>query len=162
MLKLILTYAILQTLYVILNTISSIWKIKAGKLVASISSAVCYAVYVFVLIYTVANFSIWIKAGLVAITNFVGVWVSRIITDKLKRDKLWEIVATVSDREQARKIDITLQQYNIGFNNIQVNDSCNSLVYHIYSKNQKESEVIKKVLKDSGAKYIIHEETVRL
>ena len=162
MIKLIITYAILQTIYVILNTISSIWKIKAGKMLASISSAVCYAVYVFVLIYTVADFNIWVKAGLVAGTNFVGVYVSRIITEKLRKDKLWEITATVSDDAKAFYIEHGLRENNIGFNTLKVNDNCGSTVFHIYSKNQKESVIIKSLLANNYAKYIVHEETVRL
>lgn len=157
MLKLIIIYLIFQTVYVILNTIKSILTIKSTKLIASISSAICYAVYVFVLIYTVADFPIWIKALLTAITNLFGTYISMYILEHLRKDKLWEITATAKTISLGREF----RQQGIGYNITSTQDG-EEYVYHIYSKSKADSEKVKKLLQQYNAKYIVHEETVKL
>lgn len=162
MTKLILTYLIFQTIYVILNTLTSIFKVKSGKLIASISSAVCYAFYVYVLIYTMADFPNYIKASLTAITNFVGVFVSMWILEKLKKDKLWKIEATI----KANQLDLEwlvdkFTKNNISFNMLTTWDN-KEIIVNIYSKNQSQSKVIKGLLDQVKAKYTIYEDSHRL
>ena len=163
MAKLIIVFLILQVVYVILNTITSILKIKSGKLIASISSAVCYAFYVYVLIATATDsFPPYVKAGLVAITNFVGVYVSMWVLEKFKKDKLWEITATIKDNNEI--LSMVVEDFNknkISFNVLRTWDN-EELIFHIYSKSQKESTIIKSILDKVGAKYIVHEESVKL
>lgn len=158
-------YLGLQTLYVVLNTLKSIWQIKAGKLLASLSSAICYFVYVFVLIFTTTNFGtgFWgdtiIKAILTFVTNFVGVWVSMRLLERLRKDKLWKIEATIKS-EYKEQLN-TILYHNVGFNYIPTFDQT-EYVYNIYSKNKEESEFIKECLAKVNAKYTVYEETVRL
>lgn len=162
MTKLIITYLIFQTIYVILNTLTSIFKIKSGKFVASISSAICYGFYVYVLIFTMADFPDYIKAILTAITNFVGVYVSMYILEKFKKDKLWKIEATI----KANQLDIEwlvdkFTKDKISFNMLTTWDN-KEIIVNIYSKNQKESQIIKGLLDQVNAKYTIYEDNHRL
>lgn len=160
--KLIITYLIFQTIYVILNTLTSIFKIKSGKLVASISSAICYGFYVYVLIFTMADFPDYIKAILTAVTNFVGVFVSMYILEKFKKDKLWEITAT-TDREHLEEIREYLNLCKIPHNyNLIDNYNNTKIVFRIYSENQKQSVETKYILDKCKAKYIVHEESAKL
>ena len=163
MVKLIITYLIFQTIYVVLNTLTSIFKIKSGKFIASISSAICYGFYVYVLIFTMADFPDYIKAILTAVTNFVGVYVSMYILEKFKKDKLWQIVATVkaNDIGLAFTLDSVLEQNDIAFTCIPTSKP-NEYVYNIYSKSQNESKVVKNLLDLHKAKYIINEQGARL
>lgn len=161
MLKLILIYLALQTIYVILNTLTTIWKINGGKWLAAVSSGICYALYVYVLIYTAADFPNWIKALLTFITNCVGVFVSRIITEKLRKNRLWEITATI-DKAKAENLINLLNtespQFTFNYNEV----SGEKTVFHFYSENKEQSSQIKKYLEAVSAKYFVHEEQVRL
>lgn len=164
MTKAIIVFLILQVVYVVLNTITSIMKIKSGKLIASISSAICYAFYVYVLIATATDsFAPWVKAILVAITNFVGVYVSMWVFDKCKKDKLWQIVATVKANEigLTYSLDSVLVENDIAFTCIPTSKP-NEYVYNIYSKSQNESRVVKNLLEIHNAKYVINEQGARL
>lgn len=162
MLEFIITYLILQVVYVILNTITSILKIKGGKIIASVSSAICYAFYVYVLIATATDTNPHIKALLVAITNFVGVYVSMWLLEKFKKDKLWKIEATMKDiQENCEYVVDSLTENNISFNMLHTWTN-KEIVLNIYSKSQKESVMIKKVLDKVKAKYIVHEEQAKL
>ena len=84
-------YLVLQVVYVVLNTITNITKIKCSKLVASLTSAVCYGFYVIVVVATASNQPIWVKMLLTALTNVVGVYIGMWIMEKFRKDKLWNI-----------------------------------------------------------------------
>lgn len=161
MTKLILIYLALQTIYVILNTLTTIWKINGGKWLAAISSGVCYALYVYVLIYTAADFPNWIKALLAFITNCVGVLVSRVITEKLRKNRLWEITATVNKAKAENLINLLNTenpQFTFNYNEV----SGNKIAFHFYSENKKQSKQIKQYLVAVNAKYFVHEEQAQL
>ena len=154
-------YLVLQIIYVILNTITNITKIKCSKMVASVTSAICYGFYVIVVVATASEQPLWIKMVLTAVTNLVGVYFGMAIMEKCKKDKLWEITATLTDLEFCRCMTEELSAYSFSYNAIPLADN-GGYVYHIYSHTQKESEMIKQVLDFYKAKYIVHEETVRL
>lgn len=158
--NLVITYLIFQGIYVILNTIKSILTIKSTKWVAATASAITYAVYTFVLIYTVADFSIYVKAGLTAVTNFVGTIISMWILEKLRKDKLWEITATLKTTD-LHQIIIELDAAKISYNYTTTN-KIGEFVFNCYCKTKKESHALKTVLTKYNAKTIVHEETVKL
>lgn len=152
-------YLVLQVIYVILNTITNITKIKCGKMIASITSAICYGFYVIVVVATASNQPLWVKMVLTAITNLIGVYFGMAIMEKLKKDKLWEITATIKGNKE-------LLEQKLAENDISYNTACtsriNEYIFHIYSKSQKESALVKKWLVKYNAKYIVHEENVKL
>ena len=85
------------------------------------------------------------------------------LLDKWKKDSLWEITATVlNDNNDIDYIIEELEKSNISFNMMWTFNQ-QEVVFHIYSKNQKESRTIKNLLDSmTYAKYIVHEEKVRL
>jgi len=160
--QIILIYLVFQTIYVILNTIKSILTIKSTKLVASIASAVTYAVYVFVLIYTVADFSIYVKAGLTAATNFIGTMISMAILDKIRKDRVWKIEATVNNLPDANQVINELTAANIGFNYVVSCGARRDYIFNIYSKNRKESSTVKNILNNVKVKFSVYENNLKL
>lgn len=154
----------LQLVNVILNTIKSIITIKGTKLSASIVSAITYGVYTIVVFYTASDeLSLFDKVWITMATNVVGVYISMVLLEKTKKDKLWEITATIrsSESKDIEYISYMLDFYEIGHNYSPLTNN-QGAVFHIYSKTQKESEQIKKLLDNYNAKYIAHEEQVRL
>jgi len=158
--KLILTYLIFQGIYVILNTIKSILTIKSTKWVAATASAITYAVYTFVLIYTVADFSIYVKAGLTAATNFIGTVISMWILEKIRKDKLWQITATIRT-DKLNEVRQKLNKAEISYNCANTNTPA-EYVFNCFCKTKNESKLLKDILTAYNAKYIVHEETVKL
>ena len=154
----------LQLVNVILNTIKSIITIKGTKLSASIVSAITYGVYTIVVFYTASDeLSLFDKVWITMATNIIGVYISMVLLEKTKKDKLWEITATIrsNDSKDIEYISYMLDFYEIGHNYFYLTNN-QGAVFHIYSKTQKESEQIKKLLDNYNAKYIAHEEQVRL
>lgn len=156
----LLLYLVLQVVYVILNTVTNIAKIKCSKLIASLTSAVCYGFYVIVVVATASNQPIWVKMFLTAITNVVGVYVGMWVMEKLRKDKLWKIEITIRDAIEAYQFENTLREKDISFNSVVCEN--NDIILNVYSKSQKESEIIKKALAEATtAKYIIYQSDLR-
>ena len=156
----LLLYLVLQVVYVILNTVTNIAKIKCSKLIASLTSAICYGFYVIVVVATASNQPIWVKMFLTAITNVVGVYVGMWVMEKLRKDKLWKIEITICDAIEAYQFENTLREKDISFNSVVCEN--NDIILNVYSKSQKESEIIKKALAEATtAKYIIHQSDLR-
>ena len=156
----LLLYLVLQVVYVILNTVTNIAKIKCSKLIASLTSAVCYGFYVIVVVATASNQPIWVKMLLTAVTNVVGVYVGMWVMEKLRKDKLWKIEITIRDAIEAYQFENTLREKDISFNSVVCEN--NDIILNVYSKSQKESEIIKKALAEATtAKYIIHQSDLR-
>ena len=156
----LLLYLVLQVVYVILNTVTNIAKIKCSKLIASLTSAICYGFYVIVVVATASNQPIWVKMLLTAITNIVGVYVGMWVMEKLRKDKLWKIEITVTDSIEIFNLNKSLKQGKISYNMVKSENG--DMIFNVYSKSQKESEIIKKALAEvTTAKYIIHQSDLR-
>lgn len=161
--KIIVLFIILQFFNVLLQTVKSVLTVKGSRLVAAISNAIAYGVYMFVIIYTVADFNIWIKVAITVVTNFFGVYISKYILDKVRKDRLWQIVVTVNKQFMGMFRE-ELETENISFSIFDLLEYNNKHFYefHVFSHNKNESEKIKNLIKRYGCKYIVQEEQVRL
>ena len=70
--KIIIIFTILSLINVIGSTARSLITIKSNKNVAAAVSAAYYAFYNIVLVYTVADFELWIKCVITFGCNLVG------------------------------------------------------------------------------------------
>lgn len=89
--NLLITFILLNILNVVLQTAKSIATVKCGKMGAAVANAVAYGLYTVVIIYTVCALPLWQKVVIVALANFVGVYVVKMIEQKLEKEKLWKI-----------------------------------------------------------------------
>ena len=82
---------------VVLSTIKSIATVKGGKFIASLMNALTYGFYSYVIILTTADgLSVGAKMLITAACNFIGVYLVKYFEDKLRKDRLWQITATVN------------------------------------------------------------------
>lgn len=93
--NLLLIFFVLTILNVILSTIKSIVTIKASPIVAAVVNAGYYAFYNAVLIYSVADFSLYWKMAITFICNLFGVWIVKYLEQKARKDKLWLLKMTI-------------------------------------------------------------------
>lgn len=154
--KLLFIFIILNIINVILQTVKSIITIKGTKFSAAIINAITYGIYTIVIIYTVCELPLWQKALIVAITNFIGVYIVKVIEEKHRRAKLWKIEATVKSSQSAARIEKLLNEMKIPFNVIRT-EGAHHLIFNIYSYTEEESDYIIQVLKNNKAKFFINE-----
>ena len=160
--KILILYLMLQITNVILATIKSIVTIKGSKLSAALMNALSYSVNIVVVIYTVMDFSIWIKILITAITNFTGTYLGVYITEKLRKDRLWEIKATVITVTDYINIKNALKaQSHIKYNSMTLDDNQGYLFY-VYTKNKQQSKIVRDILWQNNAYTVADEPTVTL
>ena len=159
----IVVFIICQLINVALNTIKTIIMHKEEKISSSVINAITYGFYAIIVIMTASSLPLWITILITAITNLIGVYGSMWVLERFKKDSLWEITATIdnSTNYNLHYLQTVLQLYAISYNYIQTNKQ-EEYVFHIYSKSQKESTIIKEELDIIQAKYIVHEERVKL
>lgn len=163
----ILLFVIGSFINVALNTFKTIIMHKEKKLSSSIINAITYGFYTIIVLFTAIplishdGIDLIAKVLITIVTNFVGVWVSMVILEKFKKDSLWEIVATIKGEDNARYLETNLAIDKISYNYTNTNKE-QEYVFHIYSENQNQSVCIKNYLGWVNAKYIVHEEKVKL
>ena len=153
----IIFFFIIQLINVSLNTLKTIITARAKKFPAAVINAVTYGFYTLVLALTADISNLWINMAVTIVANIVSVYFSIAVLDRLRKDRLWEITATVQENDKILNVGKRLNESNISYN-ISKTQREHEAVYHIYSKSQKESKIIKQILVDNKAKYIVHEE----
>ena len=151
--KLLLTFIALNITNVIIQTIKSLVTVKCGKTAAALINAAAYGLYTIVVIYTVCELPLYLKALIVAICNLVGVYVVKLIEERARRDKLWKVEATIPV-EIAEKVKHDLRANGLPHNYIDIEKY---YLFNVYCENQEQSKVAKVILDYYNAKYFVSE-----
>ena len=142
----------LSIVNVVFSTIKSITTIKSSPLVASLISSIYYGYYNVVLIYTVSDFPLWQKVLITALCNFVGVFIVKWIEAKRRKDRLWEVRATIP----AEYTDTLHEALSLIPHNY-IAGVGKYTIFNIYCATQKESSAVKATLDLYHAKYFVSE-----
>lgn len=79
---------------------------------------------------------------------------------RLKKNRLWKIVATVKfDKDTLNRLTVFLKANQINFVRVRYKDE---IILYIYSKSQEQNVLIKRNLDRENAKYTIRKEKVKL
>ncbi len=159
MIKTIIVFSIASLVNVILQTIKQIVTVKTEKPInASIISAVTYGFYTIIIQYT-ANMPLAASAIITAVANLFGTYFSIWLLEKIKKDSLWKISITAKSIDIVEKlkpfsIDCLVQEVLLN----------NKKVYLIeaFSKNRKDSHIIRNILNNYNVLYNISEVPKRL
>ena len=155
--KILILFAIATAINVILSTVKSLLTIKAGKTVAALANAITYGFYTWVIILTnIDGISLWVKMGITALCNFIGVFIVKLIEEKARKEKLWKIECTVPTA-QAEQMIADCNYYDFSYNYIDINKW---VLFNFYAPTQKDSANIKKLLKSYDVKYFVSESKV--
>lgn len=153
----IIFFALITLANVIIQTVKSLFTIKGGKLSAATVNAIAFGFYTYIIFFTADDsISLWQKALITAICNFIGVFFVKFLEEKLQKDRLW-IFNCTAKVESADVIKITelLKSMDISLTYNQLKDDLYTL--SIYSYTQSESEMIESVLKNYKIKYCVIE-----
>ena len=150
----LITFIILSIVNVVFSTVRSITTIKSSKTVASLISGGYFAFYNIMLIYTVANFPMWEKCLITFICNVVGVWIVKFIEERMTKDKLWKVEASILNGYNEDVI-IMLTKAEIPFNDIEGIGKYTT--FNIFCTTQEQSTAVKEILKAYRAKYFVSE-----
>lgn len=147
-------FVVLNVVNVVIQTVKSIATIKCGKVPAAVINAVAYGLYTIVVVYTVCELPLWLKATVVAVANLVGVYVVKVLEEKARKDKLWKVEATVTPSDVG-DVQAELDKLNISHNCFRTSGEYR--VFNIFCPTQKESAQVKSILDKYHAKYFVSE-----
>jgi uncharacterized protein YebE (UPF0316 family) len=153
MTNLLVLFIVLNILNVIIQTVKSICTVKCDKAVAALVNAIAYGLYTIVTIYMLCDLNLYLKAGIVALCNLVGVYVVKLVEEKSRKSKLWKVEATIK-MENLPYIKALFKEGNIPHNYIEIGDSA---IVNCYCATQEESSLVKQVLVDYNAKFFVSE-----
>ena len=153
--KLLLTFIILTILNTIIQTVKSIATIKCNKWVASFISAVAYGLYTYVVFFTASDaINLHAKALITAVANLIGVYVVKWGEEKARKDKLWEVRASVPE-------DLTADIHRIlddgGISHNYIENVGRYSIFNIYCPTQLESLQVREILEAGDIKYFVSE-----
>ena len=152
--NLLVIFIVLNIVNVIIQTVKSIATLKCGKGTAAIINAVAFGLYTIVTVYLMCDLDLYLKAGIVAACNLVGVYVVKWLEEKARKDKLWEVRATVYE-PYTESLHNDLEKNDIPHNYIQ--NVGKYTVFNIYCATQAESKQVKGLLDYHKAKYFVSE-----
>lgn len=147
-------FVVLNVANVVIQTIKSIATIKCGRVTAAVINAVAYGLYTIVVVYTICELPLWLKATVVAVANLVGVYVVKVLEEKARKDKLWKVEATVTPSDVGN-VQFELDKLNISHNCFRTSGEYR--VFNIFCPTQKESAQVKTILDKYHAKYFVSE-----
>ena len=151
--KLLLIFIALNITNVIIQTIKSLVTVKCGKTAAALINAAAYGLYTYVIVLTVCDLPLYLKAIIVGACNLVGVYVVKLIEERARRDKLWKVEATIPV-EIAEKVKHDLRANGLPHNYIDIEKY---YLFNVYCENQEQSKVAKIILDYYNAKYFVSE-----
>ncbi len=155
--ELLITFIVLNIFNVIIQTVKSIATVKCGKGVASLVNALAYGLYTIVTVYMMCELDLYLKAGIVAVCNLVGVYVVKFFEEKARKDKLWKVEATIYNYNHDPEWDdciIDLKESGVPFNYIDIQKY---ILINCYCATQTESAKVKAILNKHNAKYFVSE-----
>ena len=154
----IIIFTVCSLVNVILSTMKTILTVRSTKVVASVVNAVTYGFYAIV-VKQLASLDLTVTVIVTIATNLIGVYLSMWLMDKMKKDCLWKISITTKDKSIVKKIENFDIEYTMS--PIQYKKE----IYYsieIFSKNQKDSTIIKNILNEYKVKYNVTEITKTL
>lgn len=154
----IIIFTVCSLVNVILSTMKTILTVRSTKIVASIINAVTYGFYAIV-VKQLASLDLTVTVIVTIATNLIGVYLSMWLMDKMKKDCLWKISVTTKDKSIVKKIENFDIEYTMS--PIQYKKETYYSI-EIFSKNQKDSTIIKNILNEYKVKYNVTEITKTL
>ena len=146
--NLLIMFIVLSIVNVILQTVKSICTVKCGKGVAALVNAIAFGLYTVVIVYTNADFPLWEKVLITSLVNLVGVYIVKLIEEKMRKDKLWLVKITIPN-EKSEKVFQELEKNNISYSKISL-DKYN--VFDCYCNTQIETQIVINICKVNNGK----------
>lgn len=149
----LMIFILVQVINVIISTIKSVVTVNGTKEVASIISAISYT-FGAVITKLITKQSFETVIIITFFTNLFGVYIGKLIVDKMKKERLWTFSATIktSDEEKMQK---SLQSRGVKY--VLINAKNNRSLFNIFSQSRGESAIIKEILLEFNAKYNVTE-----
>jgi uncharacterized protein YebE (UPF0316 family) len=148
-------FVVLNIVNVILQTVKSLVTIKGTKTSAATVNAIAYGLYVVVVVYmNTDGLGLFWKGVITGAVNFLGVFIVKWFEEKIRKDKLWKVEATVYE-PYTESLHEDLKKASLPHSYIE--NVGKYTVFNIYCETQADSLKAKEILYRNKAKYFVSE-----
>ena len=153
--KLLIIFIVFNALNVVIQTVKSLATIKCGKWLSAIINAIAYGLYTYIVVLTVCDLPLWQKMLVVALCNFIGVFVVKWAEEKMRKDRLWKIECTFIYKENfLRNLKVWAEVNKVPYNYVNLNKY---YAVNFYCATKKESQMVKEFIEKFNGKYFVSE-----
>ena len=153
MTQLLVLFIGLSIINVVLNTIKAIVTVKGGAMSSALINAITFGVYTVVIVYTNCELALWVKVLVTAVTNFIGVYIVKVIEEKMRKDKMWRVEVTVT-RSDFFPLLANAEEMGLTYNYIDIEKY---YIVNFYCPTQEESNKVKALVNKYNVKYFATE-----
>lgn len=146
----------IQLVTTILSTLRVVLTVEASKTVAAVINAISYTLGA-VLTKLITGQEMEVVILVTFFSNLIGVFIAKFILEKMKKERLWIINATVKE-DKKEKIEKDLRLKSIQYTLIEAKNNRN--LFSIYSYSRGESMLIREILDEYHIKHSIIESDV--
>lgn len=157
--KIIILFTVLSLINVVFSTVRSLITINGDKTAAAVINAAYFSFYNVVLIYTVADFPLWVKCVITFGANLIGVYIVKYIEEVKKSKeppKLWKIeLALPADAFSSPDVvKNNLAHYGIDCNYVEVGKW---VMYNCYCPTKHDTHMVKFIASKYNGKLSAYE-----
>lgn len=152
--ELLITFTVLNIVNVIIQTVKSIATVKCGKVAASVVNAVAYGLYTIVVVYTMADLPLMMKAGIVAVCNLIGVFIVKWCEEKARKDKLWKVEMAIPNGTNLAVLKNRIELCGVPCNYIEVGKW---VMFNCYCETQAQTKAMTEIAKEFNGKISAYE-----
>lgn len=150
----LIVFTVCSLINVMLNTIKTLVMYKKNTLSSATINAITYGFYTIIVVLMAGEIPLLWKILLTAVSNFIGVAVSMNIMNRMEKDKLWKVEATVKSDKQEVLCEM-LNNADLSFNFIE--GVGEYTVFNVFCSTQKESHALREILNLYDAKFFVSE-----
>ena len=104
----------------------------------------------------VCDLSTWLKAVIVGGCNLIGVYIVKLLEEKMQKEKLWKVELTFKNKENAKLFSKSLTDLNIPHN--YTRDEIQTItLFNVYCYTRQDSKLVKDLANKYNAKYFVTE-----
>ena len=152
--KLLIIFIALNVFNVILQTVKNIVTIKCGKTASALINAVAFGLYTVVTVYTMCDLPLGVKALVVAICNLIGVYVVKLIEEKMRKDKLWKVEMAIPTGTNLAVLKNRIEWCGVPCNYIEVGKW---VMFNCYCETQTQTKAMTELAKEFDGKISAYE-----
>ena len=152
--KLFIIFVSLSIVNVVLNTLKTTITVKGTKLAAALINAITFFVYTYVIIYTNCELSMFLKASVTAIINFVGVYAVKWFEEKARKDKLWKVEMAIPNGTNLAVLKNRIEWCGVPCNYIEVGKW---VMFNCYCETQTQTKAMIEIAKEFNGKISAYE-----
>lgn len=155
MLHFIIIFSLCSLINVMFSTMKTIIMYRNNKFSSSLANAISYGFYTVIVVLMAGDMPLLLKIVIVSVTNFVGVWISMIILDKFRKDRLWKVEVTIPNEYV---FEVKKDIRDISYSMIKIDNKYT--LFNFYCPTQTDSLKVKEIVNKYHAKYFVSESKI--